>query len=161
MDRIRGHVERQLGRFDGQGSMPRIVAAWPGVVGAEVARNAWPARVARDGTLHVHASSSVWAFELGQLAPRILGQLAAELGEHAPKTLRFVQGHLPEAEAGTRDAVRRETPAPSAEALAEAASLTAPIADQELRERVARAAALSLSRGLSRGLAGPPDGRSF
>ena len=80
MDRIQRHVERQLGRFDGSGSMPRIVAAWRGAVGDEVARNAWPARVARDGTLHVHTSSSVWAFELGQLAPRILEQLAAELG---------------------------------------------------------------------------------
>ena len=70
MERIGEDVERQLGRFDGGGAMPRIVAAWPAAVGDEVARNAWPARVARDGTLHVHTSSSVWAFELGQLAPR-------------------------------------------------------------------------------------------
>ncbi len=153
MDRIQHLVERQLGRFDGQGSMPRIVSAWPGAVGEEVARNAWPARVARDGTLHVHTSSSVWAFELGQLAPRIVERLAAELGEQAPKTLRFVQGHLPEAPPAAGGATRRETPVPSPEALAAAASLAAAIDDEELRERVARAAALGLAR--------TPDGRSF
>ena len=95
MERIARTVERQLGRFDGQGSMPRIVAAWTAAVGEEVARNAWPARVARDGTLHVNTSSSVWAFELGQLAPRILASLAQELGKYAPASLRFVPGHRP------------------------------------------------------------------
>ena len=153
MDRIQHHVERQLGRFDGAGSMPRIVAAWTAAVGAEVARNAWPARVARDGTLHVHTSSSVWAFELGQLAPRILERLDAELGRHAPKALRFVQGHLPEPSPIPAEPVSRESSEPSAEALAEAASLAAPIGDSELRESVERAAALGLSRAA--------DGRSF
>jgi hypothetical protein len=153
MDRIQRYVERQLGRFDGHGSMPRIVAAWPGVVGPEVARNAWPARVARDGTLHVHTSSSVWAFELGQLAPRILERLEGELGDHAPKALRFAQGHLPESPAEASGLDHREAPEPPSEALAEAASLTASIQDGELRERVARAVALGLARA--------SDGRSF
>ena|SRR5438105_3763697 len=146
MERIARTVERQLGRFDGQGAMPRIVAAWTAAVGAEIARNAWPARVARDGTLHVHTSSSVWAFELGQLAPRIVAGLAQELGEHAPKTLRFAPGHLPEAPPETPGETRRQVPAPPAETVAEAVSLAAAIEDRELRERVARAAALGLSR---------------
>ncbi len=146
MERIGSVVERQLGRFDGSGSMPRIVAAWPAVVGEEVVRNAWPARIARDGTLHVHTSSSVWAFELGQLAPRILERLVADLGGNAPTALRFAQGHLPEADTGAPAGVVREVPRPSAEAAAEAASLAAGIADVELRERVERAASLGLSR---------------
>jgi hypothetical protein len=157
MDRIGRHVERQLGRFDGSGSMPRIVAAWRGAVGDEVARNAWPARVARDGTLHVHTSSSVWAFELGQLAPRILEQLSAELGEHAPASLRFAQGHLPEPAPAPSEGAPRKPPVPPSEAVAEAASLAASIDDDELRETVAKAAALGLARGLAR----PSDGRSF
>ena len=144
MERIGSVVERQLGRFDGSGSMPRIVAAWP--TGEEVVRNAWPARIARDGTLHVHTSSSVWAFELGQLAPRILERLAADLGGHAPTALRFAQGHLPEADTGVPSGVVREVPTPSPEAAAEAASLVTGIADVELRERVERAASLGLSR---------------
>jgi hypothetical protein len=146
MERIGSVVERQLGRFDGSGSMPRIVAAWPAVVGEEVVRNAWPARIARDGTLHVHTSSSVWAFELGQLAPRILERLVADLGGNAPTALRFAQGHLPEADTGAPAGVVREVPRPSAEAAAEAASLAAGIADVELRERVEKAASLGLSR---------------
>jgi hypothetical protein len=157
MDRIQRHVERQLGRFDGSGSMPRIVAAWRGAVGDEVARNAWPARVARDGTLHVHTSSSVWAFELGQLAPRILDQLTAELGEHAPASLRFAQGHLPEpAPTPTEEAPRKPAPPPP-EAVAEATSLTSSIDDDELRETVAKAVALGLARRPAR----LSDGRPF
>ncbi len=149
MDRIGPDIERQLGRFDGKGAMPRIVSAWPAVVGEEVARNAWPARIARDGTLHVHTSSSVWAFELGHLAPRILERLAAELGEQAPGSLRFAQGHLPEAPSSLAESAPRKPSPPRPEALAAAASLTASIDDRELREQVAKAAALSLSRGLS------------
>jgi hypothetical protein len=145
MERIGEVVARQLHRFDGRGGMPRIVAAWPTVVGAEVARNSWPARVARDGTLHVNTSSSVWAFELGQLAPQILERLRAELGEAAPAALRFAQGHLPEPAPA-----RAETPAnapsePSPEATREAAALAAGIADDELRKRVERAVSLGLS----------------
>jgi hypothetical protein len=147
MERIGHHVERQLGRFDGSGAMPRIVAVWPSAVGDEVVRNAWPARVARDGTLHVHTSSSVWAFELGQLAPRILERLTAELGDHAPTALRFTQGHLPEPAPATPEEGLREVPEPPPEAVAKAAALAAGIADEELRERVARAASLGLSRG--------------
>ncbi len=146
MERIGGDVERELGRFDGAGSMPRIVAVWPAAVGGEVARNAWPARVARDGTLHVNASSSVWAFELGQLAPRILERLVEELGEYAPTSLRFAQGHLPEPAGPVAPDAGRERPEPAPEALAEAASLTASIDDEELRETVERAASLSLAR---------------
>jgi Dna[CI] antecedent, DciA len=145
MDRIEGDVERQLRRFGGSGSMPRIVAVWPAAVGAEVARNAWPARVGRDGTLHVHTSSAVWAFELGQLAGRILGQLAAELGPESPTTLRFAPGHLPE----LADAPPATTPPgprpPSPRARAEAARLTAGIEDAELRKQVERAISLGLS----------------
>jgi hypothetical protein len=146
MERIGSVVARQLGRFDGSGSMPRIVAAWPAVVGDEVVRNAWPARIARDGTLHVHTSSSVWAFELGQLAPRIFERLAAELGGNAPTALRFAPGHLPEADTATPAGAVQEAPTPSPEAAAKAASLAAGIADVELRERVERAASLGLSR---------------
>ena len=140
MERIGQDVERQLGRFDGSGAMPRIVAAWP-------------ARVARDGTLHVHTSSSVWAFELGQLAPRILERLSTELGTNAPTALRFAQGHLPESAAPAPEQQAREVRRPSPEAAAEASTLAADIADEELRKQVEKAASLSLSRAA--------DGRSF
>ena len=112
--------------------------AWPDAVGDEVARNAWPARVARDGTLHVHTSSSAWAFELGQLAPKILERLRAALGDAAPTALRFAPGHLPEPPPTAGRGRSRPVRARSPEARREAAALAAAIADEELRERVAR-----------------------
>ena len=153
MERIGHDVEQQLGRFDGRGAMPRIVSAWPAAVGDEVARNAWPARVGRDGTLHVHTSSSVWAFELGQLAPQILARLRTELGAAAPTGLRFAQGHVPEPAPAPPESAAATTLRVSAEAVEEARALAAPIADEELRKRVERAVSLGLSK---RG-----DGRSL
>ena len=67
-----------------------------------VAANAWPARIARDGTLHVNTSSSAWAFELGQLAPDDPRAAARGARRGAPKALRFAPGHLPEPAADER-----------------------------------------------------------
>jgi hypothetical protein len=152
METIGSEVSRQLDRFDGGGAMPRIVRVWTDCVGAEIAANAWPARLSRDGTLLVHARSSVWAFELQQLAPAVLARLEEGLEGRSPRalrSLRFVQGHVPE------PAAEQSTPAPTAslqptpETLAEAAELTASLADPDLRERVARAVSLGLLRARS------------
>ena len=59
-----GDVRRQLARLGPAGDTVEIAAAWPAAVGRAIAANAWPARVSRDGTLHVSTSSSTWAFEL-------------------------------------------------------------------------------------------------
>jgi hypothetical protein len=145
VERLGDAIRKELSRFGPQGGMPELLEAWPGAVGEMVAANALPARIARDGTLHVNTSSSAWAFELTQLAPTILERLQG-LGGNAPKAIRFAVGHLPEpaAPAGSERAV--EVPESSPEALQTAAELTAAIDDEELRERVARAAALSLSK---------------
>ncbi len=149
MERLGDSVGQELRRFGGTGSMPAIVAAWPAAVGEEVARNAWPARVSRDGVLHVNTSSSAWAFELTQLATVVLGQLAAALESEAPKGLRFAPGHLPEPTVEPSATTRPRPAEPSAVELAEARELAAPIEDEELRERVAKAAALSLATARS------------
>ena len=145
MERLGGEIKRELSRFGAQGGMPELLEAWPGAVGEMVAANAWPARIARDGTLHVNTSSSAWAFELAQLAPTIAERLRQELGESAPKALRFAVGHLPEPAVPEDAGHRTEVPEPGTEALQRAAELTAGIADEELRQRVARAVALGLS----------------
>ena len=148
MDRLDRQVRRELGRFGPvDGDVVAIVRAWPEAVGETVARNAWPARLARDGTLHVNTASSTWAFELGRLTPTILEQLRAELGETTPPTLRFAPGPIPEPEAEAAE--RRAPPRPEigSEHRAEAAEIAAGIEDEELRELVARAAAASLARG--------------
>jgi hypothetical protein len=149
MERIGSNVERELGRFGVAGSIGRLVEVWPEAVGEAVARNAWPARVARDGTLIVNTSSSAWAFELSHLAPTLLERLRETAAEAAPRALRFAPGPLPEAEPAPLDAAAAARPAPSPEIAAQAALLTAEIADEELRELVARAAAASLASAAS------------
>jgi hypothetical protein len=149
VERLEGEIKRELSRFGAQGAMTELLEVWPAAVGDSIAANAWPARIARDGTLHVNTSSSSWAFELAQLAPTIVDKLAEKLGEKGPKALRFAVGHLPEPASPATEVVRTEAPAPSPEALQTAAELTAEIEDEELRKRVARAVALGLAKPAS------------
>lgn len=146
MDRIEADVRRELDRFGPAGSIGRLVEVWPDAVGDAIARNSWPGRVARDGTLHVNTSSSAWAFELSQLRPTILERLRESAPEAAPKELRFAPGPLPEP--AREEAVATVSPpsAVTSEALDEAERLAAGIDDETLRKLVARAAAASLSR---------------
>ena len=146
MDRIDANVRRELNRFGPAGSIGVIVEIWPVAVGDSIARNAWPARVARDGTLHVATSSSAWAFELTQLAPTILARVRELVGPDAPKKLRFAPGPLPEPPLPDDSEERSAPPAPSPETRAEADRIAASVADEELRELIARAAAASLSQ---------------
>jgi hypothetical protein len=146
---IGGEVDRELRRFGPAGAMGEIVKAWPAAVGDSIARNAWPARMSRDGTLHVAASSSAWAFELGLLEADIRGRLATALGSDAPTRLRFAPGRLPEpAPRPPETAVRPLQPTPDQEQ--EAERLAAPIEDEKLRKVVAKAAAASLARAAGR-----------
>ena len=141
MDRLGPDIHRELGRFGPVAGMEPIVEAWAGAVGVEIARNAWPARIGRDGTLHVNTKDSIWAFELGGRAEEI----RSRLGAAAPPRLVFAPGPLPEPaetaahEPGSRAAV------PSAEHVAKADSLVRVIRDEDLRKVVAKAAALSLA----------------
>jgi hypothetical protein len=149
MERLGREVDHELRRLGPAAGMAVIVRAWPRAVGPEVARNAWPARVSRDGVLHVHTSSSAWAFELGQLAVTVLGQLATVLPDGVPNAVRFAPGHLPEPlEPPARDRVHGPV-TPSSEAVEEARRMTAGIGDRVLRKTVARAAALSLEQARS------------
>ncbi|MDX6493765.1 MAG: Dna[CI] antecedent, DciA, partial [Gaiellaceae bacterium] len=109
---IGGEVRRELSRYGPAAGMADIVRVWAELVGEEVARNAWPARIARDGTLHVHTSSSAWAFELGQLAPTILERLRETLPETSTSALRFAVGHLPEPEPTAAERAGPEVPKP-------------------------------------------------
>jgi hypothetical protein len=116
------------------------VERWPGVVGPGIARNAWPARIARDGTLHVATADSVWAFELGHRAAEIAGRVGVA-------KVRFAPGPLPSAEptAGPAAAL-----SPSPEDVQRAAEIAASIEDENLRESVQKAVSLGLARR-------PPD----
>jgi hypothetical protein len=156
MDRIGGEVERTLGRAGGgESSLPRVLSVWPQAVGETVARNAWPLRQARDGTLHVATSSATWAFELDRLAPELATRLEELLGPEAPARFRFRPGPIPEPKRPPRErteASKMDVEVPP-EVAAAADSAAAEIEDPELRELVARAARASLGSGGS--------GRSF
>ena len=142
MERLRDTVAQEIGGLGEIPGMADVVAAWPAAVGDQIARNAWPARLARDGTLHVATADSAWAYELTQLAPTLLERF----GALAPKRLKFAPGPIPESDLGDARRVRPRPSSPGPEARRQAAELAAPIADEELRELVARAAAASLAR---------------
>lgn len=143
-------VQRELKRFGPAGAIGDIVKAWPAAVGEAIARNAWPARVARDGTLHVATSSSSWAFELGLLEGEIRGRLATALGGQAPSRLRFAPGPLaePASERGAQSSA--PPPQPSVEQQREGDRVAGAIEDEKLRKVVAKAAAQSLARAAGR-----------
>lgn len=144
--RIGESVRSELGRFGPTGAMAAIVEAWPAAVGEAIARNAWPARLARDGTLHVHAGSAAWAFELGQLRGMLLERLRARLAADAPASLRFALGPLPSPLEEPAAEVRRKAVEPTEAERREAEALVSGLDNADLRALVARAAAASLAR---------------
>jgi hypothetical protein len=131
MDPLGDEIRHELGRFGPQAGMAELLERWPAAVGPAIARNAWPARIAKDGTVHVNTADSVWAFELGQRA--------------WVDRLRFAPGPLPEPDPEPPES----TLAVSAADTELAAALAAPIEDEKLRETVQKAVSFSLARGRS------------
>ena len=149
MERLGGDVRASSPALGpgGHGEIAAIVRAWPAAVGEAIARNAWPARIARDGTLHV---------------TRRLGDLGVRARPHARRRSSSSSAHTsasgrrrrsgsppdrcpsPSRSGSTDRATHRREP--GGDDRAEAAELAAPIEDEELREAVARAAAASLAR---------------
>jgi hypothetical protein len=115
--------------------MAELLERWPAAVGAAIARNAWPARIAKDGTVHVNTADSVWAFELGQRSREIAGRLGVT-------KLRFAPGPLPEPD----EEPAAEPLQPTAEEEARARQIAAGIEDENVRESVQKAVRLSLAR---------------
>jgi len=154
MDRIGPEVERELARGGSRDALPlaAITSAWSAAVGETVARQAWPLRIGRDGTLHIATSSSTWAFELDRLASEILGRLEAGLGvSQTPSKLRFSVGPIPEPETPDENAPATSSvpPVPTPEDIDAAEAAAAVIDDPDLRELVARAARASLAKARS------------
>lgn len=138
MDPLGSEIKRELARHGPQAGMAELVERWPEAVGAAIARNAWPARIARDGTVHVNTADSVWAFELGQRA----GEIAAKL---RVASVRFAPGPLPEPDEEPVENPVEVTPQDAERARAIATG----ISDEKLRESVQKAVSLSLARGRS------------
>lgn len=135
MERLADDVRAELARFGPQAGMPELVDRWPAAVGDAIARHAWPARIARDGTVHVHTSDSVWAFELAQRAQEIADRAGVS-------RVKFAPGPLPEP---SPEAVSGR-PVPTPEDTVLAARLASPIEQENLRETVQKAISLALAR---------------
>ena len=140
MEPLGDDVQRELRRFGPNAAIGETVEAWPAAVGDEIARNAWPARYQRDGTLIVHTRDAVWGFELTHRGDEIASRLPGR-----PK-LRFVPGPLPEPPAETTPDAVEPLPEATLEQARLAAEWASSIADEELREAVAKAARASLAR---------------
>jgi hypothetical protein len=135
-------VKRELARFGAAGDIAVLVDVWPDAVGETIARNAWPARVARDGTLLVNTTDSIWAFELTSRAAEIAKRVGVE-------RIRFVPGRLPDVSKPDQEGPASIPLEPSESLREEGARLAAGIEDENLRKIVARAAAASLAKGIS------------
>ncbi len=129
----------------GRGALLAIVRAWPEVVGEVISHHAWPARMA-SGALVVHAESSVWVTELQLLAEPMAVRLRAATGGDVPAALRFVVGPVPDRGEPAPD---RASPPVSDATRRRAASLAAPIRDEELRAAAQAAIGAVLARSES------------
>jgi len=100
-------VKRELGRFGPEGGISELVEAWPSVVGETIAQSAWPARVARDGTLHVNTADSM----IGHRSPRYIdfGWAAARLDDLVNLPCSRLTGCLFAAAAGLANSNRGRT----------------------------------------------------
>ncbi len=101
-----------------------LEAGWPDIVGAQVARNSRPSRIA-GGTLIVTTRSNPWSHQLTLLGEHVLRAIAARVPKARVERLRFRVGRLPQADAGPqprarRDRARSRAPRPEAASAAEA-----------------------------------------
>jgi len=137
MESLGDEIRAEMHRLGADSSPGDAGSAWLAAVGAEIARNAWPARTQADGTLVVHVRDAIWGFELTQRAGEISSRLPG-----CPR-LRFVPGELP-------DPVPDPASPPPVEAtpeqVREAASLVAAIEDRNLRDSVAKVIKAALVR---------------
>lgn len=133
---------------------------WELAVGSKIARRARPTKLER-GVLHVRTATATWAQELSLLADTICEQLRAR--GMKVRSLRFQVGPVePIARPAWRSDVRA---APEPAALPpEVLATLAGVADPELREAVARAAATMLGQAgreaVTSRRSGAPDPRS-
>lgn len=83
-----GAFQAALRKAAPQTPLAATQAAWPRAVGEQLAAVAEPASE-RDGTLTIECADAVWAQELDLMQQKLLERLRAEVGEQAPRALRF------------------------------------------------------------------------
>ncbi len=86
----------------------RLLAAWPRVVGPQIASHTAPREV-RAKTLWVVVDSSTWLHELTLLKPLLLEKLAPHAGTAVVRDVRFVIGEIPSAPRDDQGSPREAT----------------------------------------------------
>lgn len=122
----------------------RAFAWWCKAAPLRVVKNARPVRLSR-GVLTVNTSTAAWADTLQYESDRILQALARHAPEAAVKKVRFQVGPLPDIPLPPRKKRQKAPPTPLSELPESVARQLARIADDDLRDAVARAAATGLA----------------
>ncbi|MFW5876776.1 MAG: DciA family protein [Myxococcota bacterium] len=127
----------------------RLFRWWYRAVPERVARRARPVRL-RKGELLVHVTSSTWAHELSFLKEDLVQRCQRAAPEARLRDIRFKVGSLPPRPRHQAYEPRRELPpldpAEVARLPADVARALAHIDDDRVREIVARAASVSLTK---------------
>ena len=127
-------------------------AAWTDVVGSAAAAHSVPVRRTRAGVLTVACSSASWAQELTMRRDELLGRLLARAPDTGVTALRFVVADHVVVAAPETPPPPRPAPRPTRAQAELGARAAEGLADERLRDLVARAAAASAARR-----AAPPD----
>jgi predicted nucleic acid-binding Zn ribbon protein len=83
-----GAFKAALQRVAPQTPLAAIQAAWTHAVGEQLAAAATPVSE-RDGTLTIECADAVWAQELDLMQDALIERLKEQVGEQAPRSLRF------------------------------------------------------------------------
>jgi predicted nucleic acid-binding Zn ribbon protein len=81
-------LRKALGAAAPKTPLAALQAAWPGVVGERIAAAARPVSE-RSGEATIACTDPVWAEELSMMGDQLLERLRREIGEKAPKRLKF------------------------------------------------------------------------
>ena len=117
----------------GGGILARLKAAWPAIIGSELAGATWPAGLSRDGVLKLRVASER-ALEIQHRAPLVIERVNVFFGREAVARIVLVQGPLP-----LPPEPRAAPPPPlSAEETRVLEDRLAVVSDPELRAALAR-----------------------
>jgi hypothetical protein len=142
---VLGGLARRLG-LESKLLESRLRREWTTIVGEPIASNTWPDQI-RYKKLYVRVHNTVWLHQLTFLKPTLVKKLNSVAGTDLIADIVFRVGELPEAEQVSSAADQgTQVSIPDADLLAEASARTAAVQDPDLRDRLVRLMARSLSR---------------
>jgi hypothetical protein len=127
----------------------RVFTWWRRAVPARVFARARPVRLSH-GILYVNTASPAWALELDHLKEQLLASVQKRAPEARIRELRFRTGPLPDVKTGSRPDRKRPEPVAVAALPDSLARALACIDDDDLREAISGAAAVTLGRASKR-----------